>query len=254
MQTARVTLPDEFLDAAKQIVVEGEREGVPLRLLGGLAFKAMCASAGDPQFARSNKDIDLYGLRHDSKTIMKIMETLGYKPREVFNRLSMGKRLIYHDLGNKRRVDIFLDEFEMCHKFNFKDRISMNELTLPMTDLVMTKLQVVEMTEKEYKDLMAAFTDFDVTHDDGGINSDRIAEVCSKDWGIYRTFARSLESVKEAAVSLNDPSTDVIVARVDKLMQTIEQRPKNLAWKLRAALGERARWYELPEPDTDLIA
>ncbi len=248
-----MTLPDEFLEAAKRIIVDGEREGVPLRLLGGLAFKAMCASARGPQFARSNKDIDLYGLRHDSKTIMKIMETLGYKPREVFNRLSMGKRLIYYDLGNKRRVDIFLDEFEMCHKFNFKDRISMNELTLSMTDLIMTKLQVVEMTEKEYKDLMAAFWDFDVTNDEGEINAGRIADVCSRDWGIYRTFTRSLELLKEAARSLNDANSGVIVARVDKLVRVIEQRPKTLAWKLRAALGEKARWYELPEPDADLI-
>ncbi len=254
MQSVGVTHSDEFLDAAKQIIIEGKREGVPLRLLGGLAFKAMCASAGDPQFARSNKDIDLYGLRHDSKIIMKIMETLGYRPREVFNRLNMGTRLVYYDLGNKRRVDIFLDEFEMCHKFNFKDRISKSELTLPMTDLVMTKLQVVEMTEKEFKDLMAAFRDFDVTHDDRGINADRIAQVCSKDWGVYRTFGRSLESVKEAASSLNDANTDLIVARVDKLVRAIEHRPKNLAWKLRAVLGERARWYELPEPDTDLVS
>jgi hypothetical protein len=254
MQTLGVTLPDEFLEAAKRIIVEGERKGVPLRLLGGLAFKAMCDSAGDPRFARSYKDIDLYGLRQHSKSIMKIMETLGYMPREVFNRLSMGRRLIYYDHGNKRRVDIFLDEFEMCHKFNFKDRISMSELTLPMTDLVMTKLQVVEMTDKEYKDLMAAFKDFDVTHDQRGINADRIAEVCSKDWGIYKTFTRSLELVKEAAFSLNDPSTELIVARISKLAEAIEQRPKNLAWKLRATVGERARWYELPEPDKGLIA
>jgi hypothetical protein len=254
LETVGVILPEEFLDAAKQIIVKGEKEGVPLRLLGGLAFKARCYSAGDPRFARSNKDIDLYGLRQHCKSIMKIMETLGYKPREVFNSLSLGKRLIYYDRDHKRRVDIFLDEFEMCHKFNFKDRISMSELTLPMTDLVMTKLQVVEMTEKEYKDLMAAFKDFDVTNDQGGINADRIADVCSKDWGIYRTFTRSLERVKDAALSLDEADTDLIVARISKLAEAIEQRPKNLAWKLRAAVGERARWYELPEPDTDLIA
>ena len=254
MQTMGVTLPSEPLEAAKQIILESEKQGVPLRLLGGLAFKVMCVSATHPPFARGNGDIDIYGLRQDSSAIMKIMVTLGYKPREVFNSLSMGKRLIYHDLSNRRRVDIFLDEFEMCHKFNFKDRISIGKLTLQMTDLVMTKLQVVEMTEKEYMDLMAAFRDFEVTHDEIGINADRIADFCSKDWGIYRTFTRSLRLVKEAAFALKDANTEVIVPRISALVEAIEHRPKTFAWKVRAAVGERARWYELPEPDLDLPA
>ena len=253
MQTVGITLPNESLEAAKQIIVEGEKQGVRLRLLGGLAFKVKCSSAGEPRFARINKDIDLYGLRRDGDTIVKIMETLGYKPREVFNSLSMGKRLIYYDLGNKRRIDLFLDEFEMCHKFNFKDRIPISSLTLPMTDLVMTKLQVVEMTEKEYKDLMAAFIDFEITHDERGINADRIAEISSKDWGIYKTFTTSLGLVKEAAHSLNDESGALIGARIDELVQAIEQRPKTFGWKVRAAVGERAKWYELPTPDSDLV-
>lgn len=253
MQTFGVTLPNESLEAAKQIIVEGEREGVRLRLLGGLAFKAVCNSTSDTQFARINKDIDIYGLRKDSRAIMKIMETLGYRPREVFNSLSMGKRLIYHDLGNKRRVDIFLDEFQMCHKFDFKDRIMVSSPTLPITDLVMTKLQVVEMTEKEYKDLLAAFRDFPITKDDAGINAERIANLCSKNWGIYRTFTQSLKALREAAASLRDAGASAIGARIDQLLIAIEERPKTLGWKMRAAVGEKARWYELPEPDNDAI-
>lgn len=112
--------PPDALEAATQIIDAAEGGGVRLRLLGGLAFKKLCPSSMDPRYFRVNKDIDLMGKRGDARGTMKIMETLGYKPRELFNKLNMGQRLIYYDMGNRRRVDIFLDEFMMCHKSDFK--------------------------------------------------------------------------------------------------------------------------------------
>jgi hypothetical protein len=32
-----------------------------------------------------------------------------------------------------------------------------------------------------------------------------------------------------------------------KVLQRIEEAPKSRAWKLRAKIGERKRWYDLPE-------
>ena len=93
-----VLVPSDALAAAIQIVDMGERRGVRLRLLGGLAFKKLCPSAMDPRYFRENKDIDLMGRREDSREIVKIMETLGYKPRELFNKLNMGQRLIFYDM------------------------------------------------------------------------------------------------------------------------------------------------------------
>jgi len=234
------------LDAAKQIIERGEQEGVRMRLLGGLAFKALCQSAKEAEFQRESKDIDLMGRREDTKKIMQIMKTLGYRPREIFNRLNLGKRLVYHDMNNGRRVDIFLDEFEMCHRFNFKDSLTAHPLTLPITDLVITKLQVVQMTEKEHKDLSAAFNDYEVTDHEGGINGARIAELCSKDWGIYRTFIGSLRLLKERATSKR------ITGRAERLLELIENRRKSLSWRLRAKVGESVRWYEIPDADVDV--
>src|SRR5712691_1752633 len=116
METVAVIIPSEALAAATQIINRGEREGVRLRLLGGLAFKALCRSAHEPEFRRENKDIDLMGRREDAKGTMQIMETLGYRPREMFNNLNMGKRLIYHESRYGRRVDICLDASDTCHK------------------------------------------------------------------------------------------------------------------------------------------
>jgi len=248
-----IALPADGLEAAEQIIEEAESRGARLRLLGGLAFKKLCPSANGARYFRESKDIDLMGRREEIRGVMKTMETLGYKPREVFNKLSMGKRLIYYDLGNRRRVDIFLDEFEMCHKFNFKKSLEPNTYTLPLTELIMTKLQVVERTEKEYLDLTAAFRDFDVTDGHGEIEGDRIAEVCSKDWGIYATFTKSLASLKEWAETRGSDDSSPLVPRIDKLVSMIEARPKGLSWKMRARIGEKARWYELPDSDGDAM-
>jgi Uncharacterised nucleotidyltransferase len=246
-----VLVPANALDAATQIIETAESRGVRLRLLGGLAFKKLCPSSVDPRYFRENKDIDLMGRREDSRNIMKIMETLGYKPRELFNKLNMGQRLIYYDMENRRRVDLFLDEFIMCHKFDFKESILAGMHTLPMTQLLMTKLQVVQKTEKEYKDLVVAFHDHDVAASGNGIRGDEIADLCSKDWGIYTTFSKSLESLKSWCEEHDVPEREVVISRVQKLLTMMEASPKSFGWKMRARIGERSRWYELPDADGD---
>ena len=246
-----VMLPANGLEAAVQIIETAESRGVRLRLLGGLAFKHLCPTSNDSKYLRENKDIDLMGRREDSKQIAKVMESLGYKPREVFNKLNMGQRLIYYDMGNRRRVDLFLDEFVMCHKFNFKESILAGTYTLPITQLVMTKLQVVEKTDKEYLDLLAAFHDFEVATGRGGIQGDEIADLCSRDWGIFTTFSKSLESLLARAEAPGADDRDVTAPRIRKLMTMMNEKPKSFSWKMRARLGERARWYDLPEADGD---
>jgi hypothetical protein len=247
-----IMLPANGLEAAVQIIDHAESMGFRLRLLGGLAFKRLCPSSND-RYSRENKDIDLMGRREDSKKIMITMETLGYKPREVFNKLNMGQRLIYYDVANRRRVDLFLDEFVMCHKFNFKENMLAGTYTLPITQLVMTKLQVVEKTDKEYLDLIAAFRDFDVTDGAGGILGNEIAELCSKDWGIYTTFSKSLEALLAKAETLSDDDKKTVVPKIRKLVEMMGEKPKSLAWKMRARIGERARWYDLPDIDGDAM-
>jgi len=246
-------LPADGLSAAEKIIDSAESRGVSLRLLGGLAFKYLCPSTKEPRLYRKNKDIDLVGRREDVKEIMKVMETLGYKPREIFNKLSMGQRLIYHDLVNRRRVDIFLDEFVMCHKLDMRQCLLPGTYAIPITDLVMTKLQVVEMTEKEHLDLIAAFRDFDVSATDAGINGKKIARACARDWGLYTTFTKSLATIREKAQALQSDEGGAIVARIDLLRRMMDEESKTLSWRVRARVGEKAKWYDLPESDVDLI-
>jgi hypothetical protein len=250
---AVVLLPADALDAAKQIIDHAESNRVRLRLLGGLAFKLLCPSAMEPRFRRENKDIDVVGRKGDASKIMKTLETLGYKPRENFNKLNASERLIYYDMANRRRVDVFLDEFAMCHKFDFKQSLLPGTYTLPITELVMTKLQVIETTEKEFIDLVAAFRDFDVTAGKGGIDGQHIASACGKDWGLYTTFSKTLATLRRRLEPAESDDMRTVVARMARLAKMMEEEPKSLAWRIRARIGEKARWYEEPEDPGDAM-
>jgi hypothetical protein len=228
------------LEAAKEIIRTAEKSGVNLKLIGGLAFYAICPSASQGKYRREYKDIDLIGKSGDAGKVNDVMLSLGYVPREIFNRLNFNERLLYHNRNNDLRVDVFLGKFIMCHKFDFNGHVGKPGLTLPITDLVMTKLQVIAKTDKEYCDLMAAFEDYPVTEDDGGINGKYIAKICANNWGIWRTFLQNLDWLALSADGIKRE-------RVERLKTMIEAEPKSLAWKIRAKIGERKKWYEEPE-------
>ncbi len=248
----------DIIQEAKRILQVAEQKGVVLRLFGGLGIRFHSPSATHRILEREYADIDFMGLRKQSREIRNLFPTLGYAPREIFNALHGDSRLIFQDLENERRVDIFLDVFEMCHRFDFKDRLSLDKETLPLSDLLATKLQVVEMTEREYRDMIALLRDHAVGESDAAevIDGRHLAQLCSDDWGIYKTFTVNISNVMKALPEYNlDPKDQELVrSRLQDLSRMIESAPKSMRWKVRARVGEKMRWYELPESDKKIVA
>lgn len=216
-----------------------------------------CPSATHRLLERRYADIDFMGLKKQGKDIKKLFNELGYVPREIFNALQGDKRLIFNDLENQRRIDIFLDVFEMCHRFDFKDRLALDKNTIPLADLLATKLQVVEITEREYRDIIAILRDHEVGDRDSNdtINGKYLAELCASDWGIYKTFTVNLSNVLSALpeYKLDAQSSTIVSKRIEDLQSRIENVPKTMGWKIRARVGEKKRWYELPEQDKKIV-
>jgi len=197
------------------------------------------------------------GLKKQSRDIKKLFTELGYAPREIFNALQGDKRLIFNDIVNERRVDIFLDVLEMCHRFELKDRLAVDKLTIPLADLLATKLQVIEITEREYKDIISLLHDHEVSDSDTPetINGAYLAQVCADDWGIYKTFLVNLGNI-QSALDQYTPDTeyqDIVRKRIQDLQGRIENVPKTMRWRIRARIGEKVRWYELPEHDKEVV-
>jgi len=241
----------------QRILRAAEDRKVVLRLLGGLAVRVHSPSATHRLLEREYADIDVMGLRKQSKDINALFSELGYTPREIFNALQGDRRLIFNDLNNQRRVDVFLDVFAMCHHFDFRKRLLLDKNTISLSDLLATKLQVVHMTEREYKDLIALIHDHELGDSDAPetINGRYLSQLCAENWGIYKTFTISLSNTMLALTQcqLDPQDQEVVRARLQELLNMIEAAPKTMAWKIRASVGEKMRWYELPEEDKKVV-
>jgi hypothetical protein len=227
-----------------------------LRLIGGVAVALRCPSAARPSLRRTYADMDFIAHERQSKEVNEFFVEMGYRPRKRFNALMGRKRLIFNDLANQRRADIFLDVFEMCHRFNFTERLDLEPCTLPLADLLATKLQIVEINDKDMKDITALLLDHGVGQRDGEtVNGEYLARLCANDWGVYKTLTTNLSKIPGALGSygLSSPEVERVKERAGMLLETIEREPKSFAWRMRARVGEKVRWYELPEADQSIV-
>jgi hypothetical protein len=244
-------------EEAKRIIEVAQQKKIILRLFGGVSFYFRCPSAKHRSLQRSYVDVDFMGHAKQSREIKQLFEELGYAPRERFNAMQGYRRLIFNDIEHQRRVDIFLDVFEMCHKFNFKDRLEIDQYTISLADMLATKLQIIEINEKDLKDIVSMFVDHDVGAGDvpEAINGAYLAKLTGGDWGIYKTFTLNLDRLPEAAAKfgLEGNESTALKERVGRLRKMIEDAPKSLGWKMRARVGERVQWYELPEADKEVV-
>ena len=243
-------------EEAERVLKEADRRGVVLRLLGGMAIWYACPSAKEGPLSRAYGDIDLIGYSRQSREISALFRDLGYKPRERFNALYGYKRLIFNDFENMRRVDVFLDVFEMAHKFDFKQRIGLCDRHLPITDLLFTKLQIVKINEKDLKDIVALVLDHEFGKDPcKNIELDYLAKVTSTDWGVYKTFTININKTLEylGNLGLRDDERARVEERLRAMLKEIEERPKSMSWKIRAVIGESKKWYEEVEEDQKVV-
>jgi hypothetical protein len=240
----------------RDVVAEGKRlaaraaqEGLPLRLLGGVAIR-LRARRDPPPFVRDYGDLDWATAKGTSRATQAFFEACGYAPQVRFNALNGKERLMFYDTENERQVDVFVGTFRMSHEIPLDGRLERDAVTIPLAELVVTKLQVAELNEKDVRDALMLFLDYPVGDgDDATINAARIAELCAGDWGLWRTLTANLATCAERLRSYDLPETDATRAAqgLEELDQWIERAPKSRKWRLRAKIGDRKRWYELPE-------
>ena len=239
-----------LLTRAHKVITSAQRRGVQLRLLGGMAVKAACESAASITLPPERLDLDLAAYGRQRRQLDEVMESLGYEPFRRFNALHGHRRLKYSEAQEGIELDVFVDTFHMCHRLPFADRLELTELTIPLADLLLSKLQIVQLDEKDLRDIYAILCDHELGHvgDMDRVDADYIASICSDDWGWYKTAAINLDkSIDLVGDFLAEPEKEVFSSRARRLMEIIETIPKSLRWQARARIGEAKRWYDLPE-------
>lgn len=260
----------KLVEEAKRITEIAHEKGLELRIMGAGAVRLHC-----PKFmglheamGRELSDIDYASLGKYRDGLKTLLKELGYVPRwfdempsieEMRNR-GMGSRVLVLERGSLYRqiydhpqlnivIDIFYDKLEMCHTVDFKKRLTIDYPTLSLADILLCKMQIVKLTEKDVKDMLVLLREHEVGDiDDEKINLKYISNILSKDWGFYYTVTTNLKGIRDEFIKLHsdklgETGVSKVRGEIDKLLDAVEIAPKSLGWKLRSKIGTKKIWY-----------
>jgi hypothetical protein len=258
------TLQDPLAESMR-IVDLADQRGLQVRLMGGMGIRAH-APDWPARTRRVEVDLDFATRSKDRGAFYALLEAEGYTPDKRHNALFGGKQAYFVDVPRGRPVDVLVDSLEMCHRMEFSDRLALSKPTLPLAELLLSKLQVVKINKKDVLDALVLLAEHPLGQNDGAldsryglgtINVPRILSFTSNDWGWWRTVTGNLDVLEQYLATdatpedldlnngrsvLFDPKEQIVALRA-----AINDAPKSTRWKLRARVGERTSWYNEPE-------
>ncbi len=230
----------------KRLVEAAHAEQIHLRAIGGLAVHHH-SPLRQQTLQREYADIDFVVHKQDRRKLEMFLKRLGYAPERNFNLLNGDKRQIFVQEGTGRRIDVFVGDFEMCHKLPLKDRLDAHPVTVPLAELFLSKTQIVELNRKDALDLVALLVDNEIGRGDDKINLERICRLCLRDWGLFKTTSINLKRVEELVnsdeINLPTPEREIVVRRINEIRKALALMKKNILWLARDRVGTRVRWY-----------
>lgn len=241
----------KYVEKALQIAEIAEKSAIPMKLMGCIAVKIHCPNWSEfheHTMQRHATDLDFMTLSKYRGKVESMLGSLGYHPMRTTT--PREDRLIYLD-NDDMHVDVFFDKLSMCHTIDFKNRLQIDHQTISLSDIVLEKLQIVKINEKDIKDVMILLREHAIGSDENEtINGDYIAKLFSNDWGFYYTATNNLKLIKEKLNENNyrtifkEEDIKDIANKIDKLLNVIENEPKSTSWKVRARTGTKKKWYQ----------
>jgi hypothetical protein len=238
----------DYIREALRIQSEAEKEGFLLRLLGALAFRYQCPVNAHhfEALERRITDIDFAAYSHHRDRLIVFFRKQGYLVDENALVIGGGFRYIFEYPKTKMHIDIFFDQLEMCHTISFNNRLDLDPCTISLSDLLLEKMQIVEISRKDLKDTSLLLLEHPVGRDESTLNMGYITPIMSTDWGFYHTFTTNLGKVREAILdyeTLSEAERETILRRIEEILRILEASEKSLKWKLRARVGTKMKWY-----------
>jgi hypothetical protein len=239
----------EYVDRALELVDRAHDEGLELRILGSLAYRLHCPAniALFDEMKRDLTDVDFAASGRQRKDIRGFLERDGYVIDQDLLVSTEGARFAFTQPQTGMIVDVFFDELNFCHPIPLRERLSLDYPTITPTDLLLEKLQIVEINPKDIKDSIVLLLEHEL---DAGredmIDAGYVAGLLSSDWGFYYTVTQNLGRLRRelAGTTLTPDQAEIVRARIDDVDRRIEETPKSRKWKLRARIGTRAKWYQ----------
>jgi len=245
----------DALREAMAFVSAATEAGITVRLLGGMAVRILCPDY-PPRPVAGVQDIDLATVTPARKALQTFLIDQGHQPDKTFNALYGHKQLYFTSAVSGRPIDVLVDRLVMCHELDFRDRITKMPYTLDVVDVLLSKLQIVKLNEKDARDIIYLLSAHPVQHEaPGGLSLEAFRVIVAHDWGWWRTATMNLEKIQ----ALIRQETDRVVpanprhdpaAQASTLVTAANEVPKSKRWKLRARIGDRVRWYQEPDEST----
>jgi hypothetical protein len=252
-----------ILEDALTLVRLAAERGLFLRLLGAVGIRVN-ASRHEDLFNKLNRlnserkftDIDLAAYSCQRNEVRKLLEEVGYQVDRYALLLHGSSRMMFQHPEKKYCVDVFFDKLEFSHDVWFgsnpkEGRLNLNPLTLSPTDLLLEKLQIHEINEKDIKDIILLLAANTIGEEEGEniINGKYIATLLADDWGFWYDATLNLQKTlkfleKYVQENMVDEKVQNIVSeRISELQKLIERQPKTKNWEKRSKQGSKKKWW-----------
>jgi hypothetical protein len=238
-------------DEATSIVASAQVRGTTIRVVGSLGIRLHCGAAARymDRFGRQPKDIDLVVLKQGRRVMRQVLEEAGYvADRNVLVAME-GRRYAFTHPDRALEIDVFVDRLDFCHVVEVRDRLGVHPTSLPIEELLLSKLQVIAPTTTDLLDLAAILLSHPVgagTESGEVLSANLVAGVLARDWGFHHTAVRNLDRLRgyAAVLELDTDERARLTGAVSALSAAVHAAPKRLRWRARARLGERAQWWQ----------
>jgi hypothetical protein len=236
-----------FMGLLEELTAAAEKHGAVMRVIGSLAFRIKCPDYRRVFYAnrRYLTDVDFVAYSKQVDRVQDAFWELGWEENQTVLRLFGDKRRIFYHPQEPVHSDVFLDKLRFCHEIDFRGRLELDSPTITPADLLLEKLQIVEINEKDLVDVLVLLSQHEVTDGAGAVDGSRLAKLCARDWGWWRTATMNLEKLKNFSEEYLEPGERPRVRqRLDRLRELIDGRPKGPGWRMRSLIGDRLRWYD----------
>jgi hypothetical protein len=247
---------NDFAKEIRRIISEADKRKIPLRIMGGAAVRMHCPEHEElyERLKRAPKhDMDFVTYAKFRPLTKKLFVDLGYEPyiSLMLTGATGRHRQIFNDKDGNKAIDVFLGKLEMCHVIDFEGRLEVDSPTIPLAELFLQKLQVVQLNAKDIQDTIVLLREHDMGESDKEeVNANHVCSILAREWGFYYTVTTNLDKVKgflQDYEVLTDTDKTIVRERIDKIRKRIEDTPKTMAWKIRARVGPSVKWYNVVE-------
>jgi hypothetical protein len=240
------------IEAAERVLSAAAEQQLGIKALGGIGcwLHATEHGAEAQPYLRNYGDVDFVLPADGASRLGELMRSTGLEPLESFNVNGGATRRIYVSPETGMQVDIFIGSFAMCHEVPLAPCAfdPPAHPSLSATELLLTKLQVVQLSDKDANDAASLLAFHEIAEDPEAIDGQRLGRLLASDWGLWRTTTENLRKLGDRADQDRLPAGGQTVKhRVEELSEAIDTAKKSFKWRTRARVGDRVQWYAEPE-------